>query len=64
MADLFEDLPRPRPTAHELGQELATLSVDELDERIAVLRREIERLESAKAAKEASRKAADGVFKF
>ena len=64
MADLFEDLPRPRPTSHELGQDLTTLSVDELDERIAVLRREIERLEAAKAAKEASRKAADGVFKF
>jgi len=64
VADLFEDLPRPRPTSHELGQDLTTLSVDELDERIAVLRREIERLEAARAAKEASRKAADGVFKF
>jgi uncharacterized small protein (DUF1192 family) len=64
MADLFEELPLPRPTAHELGQDLSALSVDELEERIALLRREIERLEAAKAAKEASRKAADGVFKF
>ncbi len=48
---------------HEMGQDLSTLSVDELDERIAWLEREIERLREAKARKEESRAAASAFFK-
>ncbi|WP_293867008.1 DUF1192 domain-containing protein [uncultured Alsobacter sp.] len=64
MADPFAEAePRPRPTSHELGQDVAMLSVDELDERVALLRSEITRLEEARAAKLASRAAADAFFK-
>ncbi len=52
-----------RKVSHEIGQPLDTLSVDELAERAALLRAEIERLERARAAKEASRAQADAFFK-
>jgi uncharacterized small protein (DUF1192 family) len=54
--------PRPKAT-HEIGQPLDALSVHELDERVALLREEIARLEAARAAKQASRSAADAFFK-
>jgi uncharacterized small protein (DUF1192 family) len=59
---LADDKPRPKPT-HELGQELSTLSVHELDERIALLQQEIERLKEARGRKEASKNAASAFFK-
>ena len=59
----LEEKLRPKPAAHELGQDLATLSVGELEERIEILEREIERLKEAKARKEASRTAASAFFK-
>jgi uncharacterized small protein (DUF1192 family) len=49
--------------AHRLGQPLDALSLAEFDERIALLRAEIERLERARAAKAASLAAAEDVFK-
>lgn len=49
--------------AHRIGQPLDALSVAEFDERIALLRAEIERLERARAAKSASLAAAEGLFK-
>lgn len=55
--------PRPAVGRHEIGQPLDLLSVHELDERIAALRAEIARLEQARAAKAASRAAADAFFK-
>ena len=57
-----DDRPK-RKIAHEIGQDLALLSVKELQERIAVLREEISRLEGAIAGKEASRDVADRFFK-
>ncbi|MGL4497294.1 MAG: DUF1192 domain-containing protein [Beijerinckiaceae bacterium] len=64
MADPFaEDLPRPKPKAHEIGQDLSMLSVFELDERMALLQAEIERLAEARARKESSKSAADAFFK-
>jgi uncharacterized small protein (DUF1192 family) len=57
-----EDRPRPK-VPHEIGQALDLLSVHELDERIAALQAEIERLEAAKSGKEASKRAADSFFK-
>jgi uncharacterized small protein (DUF1192 family) len=60
----IEDDDRPKKKiAHEIGQELALLSVRELDERIAVLREEIARLEADKVKKHATRSAADQFFK-
>lgn len=57
-----EDKPRVVKT-HEIGQPLDALSVDDLAERIAVLREEIERLEAARRAKVAALGAADAFFK-
>ena len=61
--DPFGLKPRPKPPAHEIGQLLDTLSVDELGERIALLKAEIERLEIARKAKAAAGQAADAVFR-
>ena len=59
-----DDEERPRKaTAHEIGQDLSMLSVEELTARLTLLRGEIERLESAVAAKRASRDAAASIFK-
>jgi uncharacterized small protein (DUF1192 family) len=58
-----DDKPRPKPPAHEMGQDLSTLSIAELDERIELLEREIERLREARSRKEASRAAATTFFK-
>ena len=51
------------PPAHVLGQSLDDLSAPELIERIATLRREIERLEAAIQAREITRQAASSFFK-
>jgi uncharacterized small protein (DUF1192 family) len=58
-----DEAPRLPPTAHVIGQVLDELSVAELGERIAMLRAEIERLEGARQAKEASRASAATFFK-
>jgi len=55
-------LPKKKPV-HEIGQDLALLSVEELGERIAALQEEVARLEQARAGKLASRQAADTFFK-
>ena len=63
--DLFADeLTRPKPAAHEVGQDLSSLSIAELDERIEMLTREIERLKEARGRKEASKDAASAFFKL
>ena len=60
----IEDDDRPRKKiSHEIGQDLSLLSVEELNERIALLRSEIERLEAASAKKRASKDAANSFFK-
>ncbi len=60
----FEDDDRPKKKiSHEIGQELALLSVAELNERIALLREEIARLEADIGKKQSSRSAADTFFK-
>lgn len=56
--------PKPKPAAHTIGQNLDELSAPELSERIALLRREIERLELAIRAREATHEAAKAAFKF
>jgi uncharacterized small protein (DUF1192 family) len=63
--DPFADEPmRPKARTHELGQDLSTLSIEELDERVAALEAEIARLKEARADKEASRDAASAFFKI
>jgi uncharacterized small protein (DUF1192 family) len=60
----IEDDDKPRKKlSHEIGQDLSLLSVEELDERIALLSAEIERLQAALTKKRASRDAADRFFK-
>ncbi|GJE11202.1 MULTISPECIES: DUF1192 domain-containing protein [Methylobacterium] len=57
-----EDRPRGSVT-HQIGQSLDTLSLSDLDARIALLRAEIVRIEAARAAKQAAQGAADAFFK-
>lgn len=58
-----DQLSPPRPRASfELGQPLDALSVAEIDERVAQLRAEIERLETARAGKQAAGAAAQAFF--
>ena len=60
----MEDNDRPRKKiSHDIGQDLSLLSVEELTERIALLKVEITRLEEATTKKRASRDAANSVFK-
>ncbi len=62
---MHDDDDRPRKAvAHEIGQKLDSLSIDDLSERIALLRSEIERLEAAKTAKQAALSAAGSIFKL
>jgi uncharacterized small protein (DUF1192 family) len=63
MAAIEEDDRPKKKIAHEIGQELALLSVEELNDRIALLNDEIARLQAALASKRASRSAADQFFK-
>ena len=58
-----EDVSPKKKLAHEIGQDLALLSVEELADRIALLGQEIARLEEAMAKKRASLAAADEFFK-
>jgi len=60
----IEDDDRPRKmVSHEIGQDLSLLSVEELTERVALLKSEITRLEEAATKKRASRDAANSMFK-
>ncbi len=54
--------PKPK-VAHTIGETLDALSAPELRERIELCRREIERLEAAIAARDATRAAASAFFK-
>ncbi len=63
MPAMDEDDRPKKKIVHEIGQDLTLLSVRELDERVALLREEIARIEADKASKQASRAAADQFFK-
>jgi uncharacterized small protein (DUF1192 family) len=63
MAAIDDDDRPKKKIVHEIGQELALLSVGELSERVALLKEEIARLEEAMAKKNASRNVADQFFK-
>jgi uncharacterized small protein (DUF1192 family) len=59
----LDDLSRPKPKPHEIGQDLSLLSVAELAERIELLKTEIARLETAKAMKGGAKQAAESIFR-
>ena len=61
---MFEDDEVKKPRAHEVGMPLETMSVDELTDRIGLLRDEIARLEAAIVARKQTKDAADSLFKF
>jgi uncharacterized small protein (DUF1192 family) len=63
MPAMEEDDRPKKKIVHEIGQDLALLAVKELQERIALLKEEITRLEAAMASKQASRNVADQFFK-
>ncbi len=61
----YDEEGRPiKQAAHEIGQDLSLVSETELDNRIAMLRAEIERIEAEKAKRGATRAAADSFFKL
>jgi uncharacterized small protein (DUF1192 family) len=62
---VFVDDDRPKKKlAHEIGQDVSLVSEGELEERIALLQGEIERLRGEVSKRRASRSAADAVFKL
>ena len=63
MSFLDEELPKKGGDAYQIGQDLSSLSVDELAEQIELLKTEIVRLEQEIAAKKSTLDAADSVFK-
>jgi len=63
MPAMDEDDRPKKKIVHEIGQDLALLSVKELEERIAALKEEIGRLEAAIASKRTSRGVADQFFR-
>ncbi|HZH53710.1 MAG TPA: DUF1192 domain-containing protein [Microvirga sp.] len=62
--DPFAEEPAANVPGHQIGQDLSLMSIDEIDERIAQLEREILRLKEVRARKESSRAAASAFFKL
>jgi uncharacterized small protein (DUF1192 family) len=63
MPAMDEDDRPKKKIVHEIGQDLALLSIKELEERIALLEEEIGRLKVAIGGKQGSRQVADQFFK-
>lgn len=63
MPAMDEDDKPKKKIAHEIGQDLTLLSVQELEARVQILHDEINRLEADMTQKRASRSAADSFFK-
>ena len=63
MPAMDEDDRPKKKIVHEIGQDLALLSIKELEERIALLDAEIARLKGAISSKQGSRHVADQFFK-
>jgi uncharacterized small protein (DUF1192 family) len=63
MAAIDDDDKPKKKIAHEIGQDLSLLSVEELAARVQLMHGEIARLEADMAGKRASRSAANQFFK-
>jgi len=61
--DPDELIPRKAKSEISVGQDITALSVEELGARIAVLEEEIRRTREALVAREATKSAADAVFR-
>lgn len=59
----IDEEPLKRARAHEIGQDLSLLSVEELQTRIGVLTEEIARIEQELSQKGATKAAADALFR-
>ncbi|WP_224703502.1 DUF1192 domain-containing protein [Devosia aquimaris] len=55
---------RKAPKTHEVGMVIDTMSVEELTQRIGLLEAEIDRLRAAIVARNATRQAAESIFKL
>ena len=61
---MFDDEAEKQPRTHQVGMPIDTMSVDELNERIAMLEAEIERLRQAIAVRNNTRQAAESLFRL
>lgn len=50
--------------SHHIGEDVSLLSADEIDNRIAMLKAEIRRLETDRGERNQSRKAAEALFRL
>lgn len=60
---IFDDESEKIVRIHQIGQDISLLSVDELRERIEQLKEEIGRLEQEMSSKDASKSAAEALFR-
>lgn len=58
----LDDLPKPKPQM-VVGEKLDNMSVADLEQRLAALAEEIERVRAEMARKKSGRAAADALFK-
>ncbi|ABS13891.1 DUF1192 family protein [Brucella anthropi] len=63
MSGFDEDVVKPRNSVVLSEEELSLLSVIEIDQRIALLQSEIERLKTERLKKDDSRAAAEALFR-
>ncbi|KAB2655568.1 DUF1192 family protein [Brucella anthropi] len=63
MSGFDEDVVKPRNSVALSEEELSLLSVIEIDQRIALLQSEIERLKTERLKKDDSRAAAEALFR-
>ena len=60
---MFDEEPRKPASAHVVGQDISLLSVDELSERIQLLKAEVERLEAERGKRGQTKSAAEALFR-
>ena len=60
---IFDDEPKKPAAQHVVGQDLSLLSVGDLAERIAQLKAELGRLEAELKSRDATKNAAEALFK-
>lgn len=60
---VFDDEPVRPSNVHTIGQDLSLLSVEEIRQRVELLKSEIVRLEDALVAKGSTRDAAEAFFR-